>query len=101
MENLILALLPTRRFSVLLRYAATLGIVGVTYAVRLALDSPLHGYPLLLFIPAIFLCALLFDRGSGLVATAASALLAAYGFIDPRNSLAIASNVLPFRPLGL
>lgn len=89
MENLILALLPTRRFSVLLRYTATLAIIGITYAVRVGFENALHGYPLLLFIPAIFLCALLFDRGSGIVATAAAALLAAYGLIEPRNSLAI------------
>lgn len=57
--------------------------------VRLALDEPLRGDPLLLFIPAVFLSALLFDRGSGFLATLLSAAAATIWFIDPRGSLLI------------
>jgi len=56
---------------------------------RLALDESLRGYPLLLFIPAVFLSALLFDRGSGFFATALSATIAAAYFIEPRGSVLV------------
>lgn len=89
MENLILALLPQQRFPVLLRYAATTAIIGVAFLVRLALEEPLERYPLLLFIPAVFLSALLFDKGSGFYATVISTLLAAYWFIEPHFSFVV------------
>lgn len=54
---------------------------------RQALDESLRGYPLLLFIPAVFLSALLFDRGSGFLATLLSASIAAVFFMEPHASL--------------
>ena len=83
MQNLLIALLPRRQPSVIVRYAITLTIVGCAALLRLSLDEPLRGYPLLLFIPAVFLSALLFDRGSGFLATLVSAALAAGLFIEP------------------
>lgn len=87
MENLLLAILPRRQTSILIRYGVTAAIVGCAGLLRLALDEPLRGYPLLLFIPAVFLSALLFNRGSGFVATLLSAALAAAFFIEPRGSV--------------
>lgn len=89
MENLLLAILPKRQTSVVVRYGITVTIVGSAALLRLALDESLRGYPLLLFIPAVFLSALLFDRGSGFIATLLSAILAVTFFIEPRGSLLI------------
>ncbi|MGY3623208.1 two-component sensor histidine kinase [Bradyrhizobium sp. USDA 3686] len=53
-------------------------------------DEHLRSYPLLLFIPAIFLSSVLFGRGCGIVATAAPAILAAtYLIPGPPSSAAI------------
>lgn len=96
MENMLLAILPKRRFPAALRYGATCAIIGVAALARAVLDGVLPDYPLLLFIPAVFLSALLFDRGSGFFATVVSAALAAYVFIPPQYSFAIGwSQVLP------
>lgn len=89
MENLIAALLPRSRYGVLLRYLSSLAIVGIAFVLRLAMSEALHDYPMLLFIPAIFLSALLFDHGTGFFATIVSALLSAYFFMTPVGSLAI------------
>lgn len=96
---MLLALLPERHFPVPLRYAATALIVGLAFVLRLALEAVLRDYPLLLFIPAVFLSALLFDKGSGFFATLLSAVLAAWYFIEPRGSLLVPIETLV--PLGL
>jgi hypothetical protein len=49
----------------------------LTYAVHLAFYTHLKDYPLLLFVPAICLASVIFDRGSGFLATIASAVVAA------------------------
>jgi K+-sensing histidine kinase KdpD len=96
MEDLFATLLPKTRFPIVVRYAATLAILGITFALRLSLDAQLRNYPLLLFIPAIFLTALLFDKGSGFFATIVSTLLAAYFFIYPARSFTISpAEILP------
>ncbi|MGN2246873.1 sensor histidine kinase [Frateuria sp. GZRR35] len=89
MENLIAALIPKNRYGVLLRYTASLAIVLIAFMLRMAMADTLEAYPMLLFIPAIFLSALLFDHGTGFFATIVSALLAAYFFMAPIGSLAI------------
>jgi K+-sensing histidine kinase KdpD len=86
MESLLLAILSRRQTSMLVRYGATAAIVGCAALVRLALGESLRGYPLLLFIPAVFLSALLFDRGSGFLAALLSAVVAAAYFIEPTAS---------------
>ena len=45
------------------------------------LSDALRDFPFLLFFPAIILSAVLFNRGSGLVATVLSAVLSAYFFL--------------------
>lgn len=88
-ENMIIRLLPRRRHGILLRYAASTIIVLVTGLVRFSLENPLQNFPILLFFPAVFLCALMFDRGSGFYATLLSAAIAAYVFIPPAFSFRI------------
>jgi K+-sensing histidine kinase KdpD len=44
--------------------------------------------PWLMFVPAVFLCALLFDKGSGFFATLLSAAIAAYFFMGAAENLA-------------
>jgi two-component sensor histidine kinase len=98
-ENLIVALLPKDRYPVLLRYGATLVIVGIAFLLRLSLEHQLASYPLLLFFPAVFLSALLFDKGSGFFATAASTLLVVAFFI-PRAGATLVDPA-QFLPLAL
>jgi len=94
MENLVLRLLPRRKYGIALGYGATAVIVLNTALLRFSLQDRLPQYPLLLFMPAIFLCALLFDRGSGFLATVLSALTAAYLFMEPRFSFRISAQNL-------
>jgi len=54
---------PRRPSSTRVRYSITVGIVLLAALLRMALDETLKNYPLLLFVPAVFLAALLFDRG--------------------------------------
>ena len=75
MENLVLRLLPSGKLPVLVRYGFTTLIVVLTLLLRVGLDGVLQQSPFLLFIPAVFLSALIFDRGSGYWATALSASL--------------------------
>lgn len=60
--------------------------MGCAPLLRLAPGESLRGSPLLLLIPAVFLSALLFDRGSGFLATLLSAVVAAAYFIEPTGS---------------
>ncbi|MCS3761310.1 sensor histidine kinase [Bradyrhizobium centrosematis] len=77
-------------FPIWVRYTLTLGLVGIAFFARVMLDDHLRSYPVLLFIPAIFLSSVLFDRGSGILATAAGAILAAIYLIPgPPSSAAI------------
>ena len=69
-----------RGWPVWTHYAATVALVLAAYAARLALDGIYH-LPFLTFIPAILAASLLFDRGSGLLATILSAALASR-FLD-------------------
>ena len=89
MENMLVQLLPRRKYGILLRYGASSAIVGVTALLRYSMEDSLRHFPLLLFIPAVFLCALLFDKGSGFFATLLSAAVAAYLFVDPVFSFRI------------
>lgn len=87
MENLVVRLLPNRGHGTAVRYGTSALIILSATGLRYALEGPLQHFPLLLFIPAVFLCALLFDRGSGFFATILSAAIAAYLFIEPRFTL--------------
>jgi len=67
------------------RYGLCVALVLVCAAIRLAL--PMHTIPYLLFVPAVFTVSLMFGLGAGLVATALSAILAAWLFLGEPFSL--------------
>jgi two-component sensor histidine kinase len=78
MEQFLFRFLPTTpRYPIWVRYLITLASVALTYAIHLTFYAELKAYPLLLFVPAIFLVSVIFDRGSGFLATFASAAVAA------------------------
>ncbi len=89
MERVIIAAVPSRRAPAVVRYAATLAILAAFFGLRLLLGEQLRYSPLLLFIPAVFISALLFDKWAGILATVGSVLLAAYYFIPPLGSFAL------------
>ena len=82
-EALIVRLLPRRELPTIVAYASALGIVLAAALARYELGGVMAGYPLLLFIPAVFLCAVLFDHGAGYFATIVSAFIAWFAFIAP------------------
>lgn len=86
METLLVKMLRRDRGPLWLRYFSSSVIVGVAALLRYAFGEWLQSTPYLLFIPAVFVCALTFDRGSGLFATALSAI-AAYQFVPPEHDI--------------
>ncbi|MBL0404228.1 DUF4118 domain-containing protein [Microvirga aerilata] len=71
------------------RYSATAILVLLAFALRQTFSDALKDFPFLLFFPAIILSAVLFNQGSGLVATVLSAVLSAFFFLEPLGSFAI------------
>lgn len=101
MDRLLLRFMSvTPRYPLWVRYLLSLGLVGLAFVAKLLPDDQLRPDPLMLFIPAIFLASVIFDRGSGFLATGASAALAARYFIPPPPSAAIAP-LLIFLASGL
>jgi two-component sensor histidine kinase len=76
MKNTLFVVWPRIRHPALLRYGATLMIVGVAFLIRMASVPFVTQSPLLLFIPAVFLASILFGVSSGVIATFASDVLA-------------------------
>jgi two-component sensor histidine kinase len=89
MENL-LHLIASQRLSVASRYLATAVLVGVFFLIRIEMAEHAGIYGFFVFIPAILLTSLLFDRGSGLLATALSTA-AILWLVEPAGSFAIHS----------
>src|SRR5918994_863921 len=87
MEALLLRTSATSRWPLAVRYGLTTLLVLVVCAVRLMLGNLLTASPFLLFVPAVFLAALLFDAGTGLYATLLSAGLVLYFFVEPAGSV--------------
>jgi hypothetical protein len=54
-------------FPIWVRYTLTLGLVGIAFFARVMLDDHLRSYPVLLFIPAIFLSSVLFSSTAAVV----------------------------------
>lgn len=67
------------------------GLVGIAFSAKLLHSDALESDSLLLFVPAVFLASVIFDRGSSVVATVASAILAAVYFVRSSASSAIPS----------
>jgi two-component sensor histidine kinase len=61
----------------------------LSFILRQTFSDALGHFPFLLFFPALILSAVLFNQGSGLVATVLSAILSAYFFLEPIGSFAI------------
>lgn len=73
MESL-LQILPARPQPLPVRWGATAVLVGVFLLLRFGSGAPAGQYSFIFFIPPILISAILFDRGSGLLAVALSAL---------------------------
>jgi len=66
-------------------YAGGLGVVAAVFLARLALDPVLHDQaPFLFFVLAVLIAGAWFGLRAGILALAASALLATYFFVPPR-----------------
>ena len=88
MEN-VLSYLASHRYSLVTRYSVTVFITLIFTLLRVEMGDRAGTYGFFVFIPAIFLSSLLFDRGSGLVATTLSTAALAY-LIEPVDSFAVA-----------
>lgn len=86
MERLITLSQRTRAWPIWLRYLATAALVFLVLALWLAIGPTLRGYPFVLFYPVVILAALVFDRGSGLFATAVSAIVIYYFLLPARDT---------------
>jgi two-component sensor histidine kinase len=73
----ILRFLPSRPQPGWVRFSASAALVIVSFALSLEAESTLGQYPFILFIPAILLASMMYDRGSGFFASFLSALLVA------------------------
>jgi two-component sensor histidine kinase len=89
MQELFRLALVTRALPVWLRFATTAVLVLAVLAIHMATGEVLRGYPFLPFVPVVILTGLVFDRGNGIFATLASALLAVYYLVPPYYSLDI------------
>lgn len=86
-EDYLTTYLTPRRHNKWVQYAVTILIVAGVTLLRFGLEDLLRDFPLLLYIPAIFACAVFLSGGAALFATVASALVAGYFFIEPQFSL--------------
>src|SRR5215510_634770 len=82
----VLRLLPTRPQPAVVRYATTTGLVGLCFLAVLGLQDRGGVLGFYVMVPAIFLASVLFDRSSGIYATALSAVLL-YLLVKPAESL--------------
>jgi len=71
----LLKFLPERPQPIAVRYGASAALVLVSFAFRLGAGPAAGEYSFIFFIPPILAASVLFDRGSGFVATALSAAL--------------------------
>jgi two-component system, sensor histidine kinase PdtaS len=88
MRRYLRPLMQVRQMPLGLRWLGAAALVGVAFAVRYAFNDAAVS-PYLGFLPAVILSAVIFSRGSSVVATALSALLALFFFVEPVHSLRI------------
>jgi two-component sensor histidine kinase len=72
-------------------YAAAMLLVGAAFAASHLVWPEMQAYPFFFYFPAVFLTAVLFDRGSGLFATGLAAVLVTLQ-LEPRHSFWIAQS---------
>lgn len=83
--------LPSPRFGGASALAATLGIAGAAWLLRIALDSALPpGFPYVTFFPAVVLTAFLFGVRLGTLSAVLCGAVAWYFFIEPIYSDGVA-----------
>jgi two-component sensor histidine kinase len=83
---------PSLRFRALpppLRWSGTALLVLLACGARYLLYGATPVFPFLPFLPAVNLATEIFNRGSGFFATALSAVLAVYFFVEPTYSLVL------------
>lgn len=80
----------TRALSFPVRWTGSALLVFAAFAVRYWLFGMEPTLPYLLFIPAIIVASMFFNRANGIFATALSTLLLVYFFVQPVHSFAIA-----------
>jgi two-component sensor histidine kinase len=83
MERVVSHLLPLRRQAWWVRYGGTTVLVALATILRMGLDGSLHDYSFYLFVPAIFVSALLLGHGPGYYALAVSIVLSVGLFLEP------------------
>jgi two-component sensor histidine kinase len=83
--------LTSRKMPVAIRYLITVAIVFIVMGAWMQTDAHAQRYPFLIFIPVIFACGALFDRGNGFLATILSAGASDYYMLPPVGSLTVAS----------
>ena len=78
---------------VALRYVITVVLVALTVSAQMTWGSEAADRnPFLIFIPVIFVCGALLDRGNGFFATVLSAIACSYYFLYPRYSLSVVNS---------
>jgi two-component sensor histidine kinase len=84
--------LAARGIPVAMRYAITALLVLSMAGLQIVWSSETGDrHPFLTFIPVVFVCGMLFDRGNGFLATVLSAAVCAFYFLDPRHSFEISN----------
>lgn len=99
MRNLVIRALPSVRLPFVVRYGAAFALVALAFLSRLALEEELRLYPLLLYVPVVFVTALLLGRGAAFFATCVSALAVFYTFAEMHGGFVVAPHQL--LPLAL
>jgi len=75
----------TREMPLLLRHSCAAGLTLISLFLRLKIGGGTN-FPFLLFLPAIALSAMLFNRGSGITATLLSAVLTWWYLLPPHDT---------------
>ena len=96
----LLRLLPGPQ-PIVIRYGVSLLLVLLTFALRFGMEDRAGPYGFVLFIPAIMASSLMFDRGSGVLALAASIALVALILPWGANSGAHISAIASFAVVGM
>jgi two-component system, sensor histidine kinase PdtaS len=97
MEKL-LEFIPGPKLPLPLRYGLTVLIVTICALLQIGLQAHSRFPGFFLMLPGIFLCGLLFDRGSGFLAALLSVLFSIVGISPELNS---SEDILPYTLFGV
>lgn len=89
MHKAILWLMPRRQMRIAVQISFGLGFAFLGFGLQSSLHRILGGFPLLLFVPAVFFSTIILGKNGGLTTTLAGAALAAYYIAEPINSFAL------------